>query len=151
MRRATPAGSIATTEHKGQIWGFVQIIDFTTRRYDDVRKVEDEWTAATEGIRTKPRWMIGKDRDRPNHYLEVVEFPSYAEAMSPVGSGIDRLSGGSYARNRFGVRADRRWLDVSEALDVEAAWNRWSAKVVDSTPGNDGPLVPRQRRISPRC
>jgi hypothetical protein len=61
--------------------GFVQIIDFTTSRYDDVRKVEDEWTAATEGIRTTPRWTIGKDRDRPNHYVEVVEFPSYAEAM----------------------------------------------------------------------
>jgi hypothetical protein len=61
--------------------GFVQIIDFTTSRYDDVRKVEDEWTAATDGIWTTPRWMIGRDRDRPNHYVEVVEFPSYAEAM----------------------------------------------------------------------
>ena len=61
--------------------GFVQIIDFTTSRYDDLRKVEDEWTAATEGIRTTPRWMIGKDRDRLNHYVEVVEFPPYAEAM----------------------------------------------------------------------
>jgi hypothetical protein len=49
--------------------GFVQIIDFTTSRYDDLRKVEDEWTAATEGIRTTARWMIGKDRDRPNHYV----------------------------------------------------------------------------------
>jgi hypothetical protein len=61
--------------------GFVQVIDFTTTRYGDVRKVMDEWTAATEGNRTTPRWMIGKDRDRPNHYVQVVEFPSYAEAM----------------------------------------------------------------------
>jgi hypothetical protein len=61
--------------------GFVQIIDFTTSRYDDVRKVMDEWTAATEGNRTAARWTIGKDRDRPNHYVQVVEFPSYTEAM----------------------------------------------------------------------
>jgi hypothetical protein len=85
-----PQGPHATSdrrrEHRhhggqGADMGFVQIIDFTTSRYDDLRKVEDEWTAATEGIRTTPRWMIGKDRDRLNHYVEVVEFPSYAEAM----------------------------------------------------------------------
>jgi hypothetical protein len=61
--------------------GFVQIIDFTTSRYDEVRKIMDDWTAATERTRTTPRWMIGKDRDRANHYLQVVELPSYAEAM----------------------------------------------------------------------
>jgi hypothetical protein len=61
--------------------GFVQIIDFTTNRYDDVRRIMDDWTAATEGTPTTSRWMIGKDRDRALHYLQVVEFPSYAEAM----------------------------------------------------------------------
>src|SRR5262245_22479964 len=65
----------------GRLMSFVQIIDFTTRQYDDVRSVMDEWTAATEGKRRAARWMIGKDRDRANHFVEVVEFPSYDEAM----------------------------------------------------------------------
>jgi hypothetical protein len=63
------------------LMGFVQIIDFTTNRYDDVRKVMEDWTAATEGTRTTSRWMVGKDRDRALHYVQVVEFPSYGEAM----------------------------------------------------------------------
>jgi hypothetical protein len=37
----------------------------------------DEWTAATQGVTTATRWMIGQDRDRANHYVEVVEFSSY--------------------------------------------------------------------------
>jgi hypothetical protein len=41
----------------------------------------DDWATATEGNRTTTRWMIGKDRDRANHYVEVVEFPSYEAAM----------------------------------------------------------------------
>jgi hypothetical protein len=82
----TPGIAGETTNHAGSRgWeapmGFVQIIDFTTNRYDDVRKIMDDWTAATEGTRTTSRWMIGKDRDRALHYVQVVEFPSYAEAM----------------------------------------------------------------------
>jgi hypothetical protein len=60
--------------------GFVQNIDFTTSRYDDMRRLMDEWAATSEGNRAV-RWMIGKDRDRANHYVEVVEFPSYEVAM----------------------------------------------------------------------
>ena len=39
-----PTESVAATEDKGADMGFVQIIDFATSRYDDLRKVEDEWT-----------------------------------------------------------------------------------------------------------
>jgi hypothetical protein len=74
-------GPVRDERPRGEKMGFVQIIDFTTSRYDDMRKVMDEWTAATEGKRTSIRWMIGKDRDRPNQYVEVVEFPSSHEAM----------------------------------------------------------------------
>jgi hypothetical protein len=60
---------------------FVQVIDFTTSRYDEVGDIMDQWTAATREKRTPTRWLIGRDRDRANHFIEVVEFASYDAAM----------------------------------------------------------------------
>jgi len=61
--------------------GFVQIIDFTTSRYEEGDKLVDEYRAKTKGKSTFLRAMTLRDRDTPNHYLQVVEFPSYEEAM----------------------------------------------------------------------
>ena len=60
---------------------FVQLIEFTTSRYDDVNAVMDEWMAATGGRRTPTREVTGRDRDRANVYVQIVEFPSYDDAM----------------------------------------------------------------------
>ncbi|MGK5732337.1 ester cyclase [Streptomyces sp. URMC 124] len=60
---------------------FAQIIDYRTRRYDDVNRLMDEWVARTEGKRTATHSLVGKDRARDDHYVEIVEFPSYEEAM----------------------------------------------------------------------
>jgi len=60
---------------------FVQLIEFTTSRYDDVNAVMDEWMAATGGRRTPTREVTGRDRDRANVYVQIVEFPSYEAAM----------------------------------------------------------------------
>jgi hypothetical protein len=54
---------------------FVQIIEFATSRYDEVDKLMDEWMAATEGKRTPTHEISGRDRDQPNTYLQIVEFP----------------------------------------------------------------------------
>lgn len=60
---------------------FVQTIEFETSRIDEVRQLEDEWVAATEGKRTATRSMLCADRDRPGTCVLVVEFPSYEAAM----------------------------------------------------------------------
>ena len=60
---------------------FVQIMEYTTSRYDEMRQAEEEWLAATEGKRTVTRQLTCQDRDRPGTYVTVVEFPSYEEAM----------------------------------------------------------------------
>jgi hypothetical protein len=60
---------------------FVQVIEYTTSRYDEVEKLMDEWVAATEGKRTPTHEISGRDRDRPNTYVQIVEFPSYEDAM----------------------------------------------------------------------
>ena len=60
---------------------FVQIIEYSTSKPDDVKAVVDEFLAATEGRRAHARGMTTKDRDRPNVYYQIVEFPSYEDAM----------------------------------------------------------------------
>ena len=60
---------------------FIQIIELTTSRYDEVSKLMDEWVAATEGTRTPTHAYSGRDRDRGDTYLQIVEFPSYEAAM----------------------------------------------------------------------
>jgi quercetin dioxygenase-like cupin family protein len=60
---------------------FVQTIEFTTTHLDEFNEKLDAWLAATAGKRTALRGMEAKDRDRENTYMEMIEFPSYTEAM----------------------------------------------------------------------
>jgi quinol monooxygenase YgiN len=60
---------------------FVQIIEFTTSRIDEAEAVMDEWVTATEGKRAASRALLTEDRDHPGSYVQIVEFPSYEQAM----------------------------------------------------------------------
>lgn len=60
---------------------FVQVIELRTDRVDDIRALEEEEVAATEGQRSATRILLGRDRTDANHYYMVVEFPSYEDAM----------------------------------------------------------------------
>ncbi|MFI6688590.1 ester cyclase [Streptomyces sp. NPDC050485] len=61
---------------------FAQIIDFKTERFDDMDRLMDQWVEQTKGKRTATRELIGKDRADGAHFVEIVEFPSYDEAMA---------------------------------------------------------------------
>ena len=61
---------------------FMQIIELVTTRPDDVRAVVDEWREKTAGTRTAQRGTFTQDRDRPDTYLQIVEFPTYEDAMA---------------------------------------------------------------------
>ena len=61
---------------------FVQIIELETTRPDDVEALVSEWRVKTEGARKAQRGTFTKDRDRPNRYVQIVEFPSYEDAMA---------------------------------------------------------------------
>jgi hypothetical protein len=61
---------------------FIQIIEMVTTRPDDVEALVDEWRASTDGNRTARRGTFTQDRDRPNTYVQIVEFPSYEDAMA---------------------------------------------------------------------
>jgi hypothetical protein len=60
---------------------FVQIIEFRTSRFDEMRKLEEEWEAAAGPESTARRVITGADHDDSGHYLQVVFFDSYESAM----------------------------------------------------------------------
>ncbi|ANP48939.1 steroid delta-isomerase-like uncharacterized protein [Streptomyces griseochromogenes] len=60
---------------------FVQLIDCRTSRLDDMNRLMDQWVEKTRGKRTATHTVVGKDRSDATHVIEIVEFPSYEEAM----------------------------------------------------------------------
>ncbi|MGV9456625.1 ester cyclase [Streptomyces sp. NPDC003635] len=60
---------------------FVQLIDCRTSRFDEMNRLMDTWVEQTRGKRTATHSVIGKDRSDASHFIEIVEFPSYEEAM----------------------------------------------------------------------
>ena len=61
---------------------FIQIIEFTTSRAGELDAMLDEWLEKTQGKRTATRGVEARDRDRPNTYVQIIEFPSFEEAMA---------------------------------------------------------------------
>jgi hypothetical protein len=61
---------------------FIQIIEFTTTRPDEVEALVDRWKADTAGRRTAQRGIFTQDRDRPDVYVQIVQFPSFDDAMA---------------------------------------------------------------------
>lgn len=61
--------------------GFVQIIEYTTSRFDEMQEIGSEWEAAAEGESTARRRVLCQDRDRPGVYVNIVFFDSHEEAM----------------------------------------------------------------------
>ena len=63
---------------------FVQIVEFSTSRIDEVRKLSDEFQAQMGSQPGGPASgaVITADRDNPGRYLVIAQFPSYEEAMA---------------------------------------------------------------------
>ncbi|CAM5228332.1 ester cyclase [Streptomyces pseudogriseolus] len=60
---------------------FVQLIDCRTNRFEELDRLMDQWVEQTRGRRTATHAVVGKDRGDTSHLVEIVEFPSYEEAM----------------------------------------------------------------------
>jgi quinol monooxygenase YgiN len=61
---------------------FIQLIETTTTRRDEMDALVERWRSSTEGRRTARRCTAARDRDRPDTYNLIVEFPSYEAAMA---------------------------------------------------------------------
>jgi hypothetical protein len=55
---------------------FVQLIEFSTQRYDEMNTLIDGWMSEIGDDRTAQWMVMNRDLDRPGTYLEIVEFPS---------------------------------------------------------------------------
>jgi hypothetical protein len=62
---------------------FVQVIEYTTTKWDEIHAIAEEFRKAREqtGGPKPTSIMMVKDRDRPNTYRTVARFASYEEAM----------------------------------------------------------------------
>jgi quinol monooxygenase YgiN len=62
---------------------YIQLVEFrSTHPSDEVRQVLDEWLAATRGKRTLETAIVAVEHEQPNHYWELLEYPSEAEAVA---------------------------------------------------------------------
>jgi quinol monooxygenase YgiN len=60
---------------------FIQTIEVTTSKIDELRALEEKWRAATEGKRTLRRSIICQDRNDPKKHVIFAFFDSYESAM----------------------------------------------------------------------
>ncbi len=59
---------------------FVQIMECRTTRFEELDQLDAQWQKATAGRNTVVRQYVTKDRDRPDTYVIIVEFDSFADA-----------------------------------------------------------------------
>ncbi|MFZ3571236.1 hypothetical protein ACOKM5_30350 [Streptomyces sp. BH097] len=61
---------------------FVQIIDFESQRFGEMRELLEAFEQRMQGTEGGPTHrMMLKDRDATGRYLAVIEFESYEDAM----------------------------------------------------------------------
>ena len=61
---------------------FIQIIEYKTSRIDELNAALDGWLEKTKGRRAATRGVQTQDRDAADTYVQIIEFPSYEEAMA---------------------------------------------------------------------
>lgn len=62
--------------------GFIQMIEYKTTRIDELNVALDAWLETTKGKRAATRGTQTRDRDAENTYVQIVEFPTYEDAMA---------------------------------------------------------------------
>ena len=60
---------------------FIQLIEYTTSKPEEVAEVVAEWERASQGNRTARRVLTTTDRSDPTRFCEIVFFDSYESAM----------------------------------------------------------------------
>ncbi len=95
---------------------FIQLVELTTTNVEQIRQLGEQFRSQTGGKRTNLRSMICADRDVPNRYVVVAEFPSYEEAM--VNSNLPETQAFAAAMSELvdGPPSYRN-LDVIESWD----------------------------------
>jgi hypothetical protein len=61
---------------------FIQLIEFKTGRLDEIESLVSDWREKTADRRTAQLGTLTQDRDRPDTYVQIVQFPSYEDAQA---------------------------------------------------------------------
>ena len=61
---------------------FIQIIEYKTSRIDELNAALDAWLEKTQAKRAATRGVQTRDRDAADTYVQIVEFPSYEDAIA---------------------------------------------------------------------
>jgi len=97
--------------------GFIQTIEIVTTRPAEVQLLTKEWAAGTEGERKAVRATFSADRDRPDTYVQLVEFFSYEDAM--LNSDLPATAAFARRLQELCARPPTfRNLDVVEVFDL---------------------------------
>ena len=130
---------------------FVQIIDYKTDKVDDFNRLMDRWVEQTQGTRTATHSIVAEDRNT-HHVVEVVEFPSYEEAMrnsnlaetNQIYEEIVALCDGPPTFTDLDViatssstRPARRWFEVASRGDLDALGDVLTEDYHDHDPANE--------------
>jgi hypothetical protein len=60
---------------------FIQVVEYETDRADEIKALGEARMAQMPAAPPGFRLVMTRDRDRPNRYLTIIEFPSYEVAM----------------------------------------------------------------------
>jgi quinol monooxygenase YgiN len=62
---------------------YIQLVEFdASHSVDEVREALDAWLAVSRGKRTLQMSVVAHDHDRPNHYWQLLMFPSEQDAAA---------------------------------------------------------------------
>jgi hypothetical protein len=65
--------------------GFMQIMEFESSRIDELEALMKEFQEMRGDLLLASKATVTEDRNRPGHYLVIVEFDTYEEAMTNSG------------------------------------------------------------------
>lgn len=71
-----------TTQPTTRPGAFLQLIEYSTDRPEQMDGILERWLAAIGSHRTARWYITTADRERPGTYLQIVEFPNHDAAMS---------------------------------------------------------------------
>ncbi len=83
--------------------GFIQLVEFSTDKVEEMRKLSDQYREESEGKRSVGRGTLCRDRNQPDHYVVIAEFesPEAAQKNSNLpetqafAKKMDELAGGT--------------------------------------------------------
>lgn len=96
---------------------FMQLIEYQTEHPEKMDALIAHWITAIGAQRTARWYITAADRDRPGHFIQLVEFPHYAAAMT----NSDHPATAEFAQSLRQICGDDitfRNLDVAAAAQM---------------------------------